>query len=265
MWAKWTAFYNRAKSANAGLSLFDRARQVFLFVTNAGAAALIALVSRTWHWYWDTFSWAGVAIAFLVSWILIPVGFLLLGVMVRYWRNGRFWKSNADDVRQQSELARPAPLIDHDRSRLFLRNEIWKAKIIFAHGGGGAQVCLDFSSSSGGVGQGFWRACRRFQLRQIGTFTKDQEITLELMALDDSQPRRFWHWTVQDGGDVLVHTMHRCRLALIVDDRVADDFNFIVVPCHDDSEKLLLIGDNHFSFAREWREKDVDRERRCAK
>jgi hypothetical protein len=95
-----------------------------------------------------------------------------------------------------------------------------------------------------------------YQLRQIANFTKDQEMVIELMALDDSQPRRFWHWTIQDSGDVVVHTMHRCRLALIVDDHVADDFNFIVVPCHDDSEELLLIGENHFAFAREWREKE---------
>jgi hypothetical protein len=95
-------------------------------------------------------------------------------------------------------------------------------------------------------------------LRQIANFTKDQEMTIDLMAIDDSQPRRVWHWTIRDGDDVLAHrTMHRCRLALIVDDRVADDFSFIVVPCHDDSEGLFLIGENHFAFAREWREKDV--------
>src|ERR1700738_4703408 len=114
MLAKWVAFYNRAKSANAALSLFDRATQVFLFVTNAGAAALIALVSRTWHWYWDTFSWAGVAIAFLVSWILIPLGFLLLGVVVRYWRNGRFWNSTSPAGHNCHHL------VDIGQSSLFL-------------------------------------------------------------------------------------------------------------------------------------------------
>lgn len=219
-----------------------------------GVIYLVAsYITPIYQYGWGAVVFAGIGFACAIT-------IVASGALVAWRYFNPLPKQPATSASTQSGLARRVPLIDHDRSFLFLAGgEIWKAKIIFSHGGGVAQVCLDFSSSSGGVGQGFWRACRRFQLRQIANFTKDQEITIELMALDDSQPRRFWHWTIRDGGDVLVHTMNRCRLALIVDDRVADDFSFIVVPCHDGGEGLLLIGENHFAFAREWREKDVAR------
>jgi hypothetical protein len=154
----------------------------------------------------------------------------------------------------------PAPLIDHDHSFLFLdppRRELWKAQIRFARGGDKLKIRLDYSSHSGGLGEGFWSEPRHLLLRQQNTFAKGQDITIDLMALDDSEPRRFWRWTAENDGQPLVSpTMHHCRLAFVVDDRVADDFNFIVVMANDNSDGLLLLGENHFSFASEWRRHD---------
>ena len=62
------------------------------------------------------------------------------------------------------------------------------------------------------------------------------------MALDDSEPRQFWRWTVENDGQPLVSpTMHHCRLAFVVNDRVADDFNFIVVMANDNSESVCSV------------------------
>jgi hypothetical protein len=83
MWAKLAAIYNRAKSANAAVSLFERIW--WLFATVFGSAVM-AWASRTWDWYWNTLSWAGVAIAFLISYTVLTVGFFLSGLAVRAWR-----------------------------------------------------------------------------------------------------------------------------------------------------------------------------------
>jgi hypothetical protein len=87
MWAKWTAFYNWAKSADAAFSLARWAYWGILAIIGSGAA-MIAWASTTWHWYWDTYSWAGVAFAFLVSWIGLALAFFLSGLGVRLWRGG---------------------------------------------------------------------------------------------------------------------------------------------------------------------------------
>jgi hypothetical protein len=100
MWAKVAAIYNRAKSANAAFSLAERAWQVFLLATGLSGAGVLAWMSTTWHWYWATFSWAGVAIAFLISWIVLTAGFFLSGLAVRTWRNE---KSNAPTGRGTQE------------------------------------------------------------------------------------------------------------------------------------------------------------------
>ena len=43
-------------------------------------AALIAWASTWWSWYWDTFSWAGPAIAFLVGYLTLAVGVVLFSL-----------------------------------------------------------------------------------------------------------------------------------------------------------------------------------------
>jgi hypothetical protein len=80
-----SALYNRAKNVNAAWSLFDRAHQIINAVIVFGAA-VIAWASTTWHSYWDTYSWAGVAFAFLVSCIGLSLAFFLVGLGVHLWR-----------------------------------------------------------------------------------------------------------------------------------------------------------------------------------
>jgi hypothetical protein len=54
----------------------------------SAGAVVIAALSTTWAWYWQTFSWAGVAFAFLVSWLVIAFGIFLIGTGVLRWRGG---------------------------------------------------------------------------------------------------------------------------------------------------------------------------------
>jgi hypothetical protein len=88
MWAKWTAFYNRAKNANAALSLFERVLFAIVF-----GSAMLAWASTTWKWYWVTYSWAGVALAFLISLVCLSFSFFLTGLGAHYWRGGRSWNA----------------------------------------------------------------------------------------------------------------------------------------------------------------------------
>jgi hypothetical protein len=78
MWM--VAFYNRAKSADAAFSIVRWALW--------GGALVLAWASSTWNWYWVTYSWAGVAFAFLASWIALALGFFLSGLGARAWRGG---------------------------------------------------------------------------------------------------------------------------------------------------------------------------------
>jgi hypothetical protein len=79
----WMAIYNRAKSADSALSLMGWLWWILLTVTGLSGAAMIAWASSTWSWYWATFSWAGVAFAFLVAWIFLTAGFFLIGLAAR--------------------------------------------------------------------------------------------------------------------------------------------------------------------------------------
>ncbi|TWB86823.1 hypothetical protein FBZ93_1264 [Bradyrhizobium macuxiense] len=79
--------YSRVlQPANTLLSLGSWAWWVISAITGLTAAAVIAWASTTWDWYWSTFHMAGAAIAFLTAWVLLAVGFLLLGIAVRVWR-----------------------------------------------------------------------------------------------------------------------------------------------------------------------------------
>lgn len=46
-------------------------------------------MNTTWDWYWATFSWAGVGFAFLISYIVLTVGFFLSSLAMRARRNKR--------------------------------------------------------------------------------------------------------------------------------------------------------------------------------
>jgi hypothetical protein len=169
-----------------------------------------------------------------------------------------------DEVEQRQvtpELINQDNLLDREHSCLFLgppKYELWKAKIRFVRGGDKLRSRLDYSSFSGGIGPGFWSGQTQLFLREQSTFARGQDITIELVGLDDSRPKRFWRWKVEHDGQPLVsRNMHRCRLAFIVEDRVVDDFSFIVLSRDADESDLMLVGTNQFLFAQKWRESDA--------
>ncbi|MGO9847646.1 MAG: hypothetical protein ACLPKT_13915 [Methylocella sp.] len=88
-------------------------------------------------------------------------------------------------------------------------------------------------------------------------FIKGEDATIDIMALDDSKPKRFWRWKVASGDEtpLVSGSMHHCRLAFIIDEHVVDDFSFIVTR-NDNGNDVLLLGENHFAFAQEWRKGD---------
>jgi len=99
------ALYNRAKNANAAWSLFDMAHQIINAAIVFGAV-VIAWATTTWHSYWDTYSWAGVAFAFLVSCIGLSLAFFLSGLGVHLWRRGTLSQLMPSGTRRQ--LANPS-------------------------------------------------------------------------------------------------------------------------------------------------------------
>lgn len=68
------------RAAGAAVSVAERLWQIIVGLLGLTGAAVMAWLSQTWDWYWLTFSWAGTAIAFLVSYLLLSVGALLFSV-----------------------------------------------------------------------------------------------------------------------------------------------------------------------------------------
>ncbi len=64
-------------------------------------ASVIAWATTTWEWYWQTFSWAGVAAAFLVAWLILSSGFALLA-------RGYLWLKGAENQPDNSETVNNA-------------------------------------------------------------------------------------------------------------------------------------------------------------
>jgi hypothetical protein len=218
-------------------------------------AGVSAGLSTAWPWYWATFSWAGVPIAFLVACLVLSLSSYLAAlaalILSRWWRG-------VDEASSREAETEGKHYIDHEQSRLFLdppKYQLWKARIRFSRSGDRLKIRLDYSSHSGGMGNGFWSAREQLLLRELNSFAKGQDIDVELMALDEREPVRFWRWAVDRNGRPLVsRTMHHCRLAF-VDNRVVDNFSFIVIPSSD-KKMLSLVGEHLFAFASRWRKDD---------
>jgi hypothetical protein len=70
-------------------------------------AVLIAWASTTWTWYWSTFSWAGVAIAFLIALLVFAGVALLLSLAFWPWQRPAGEKKPNDDL-GQGDVVQPS-------------------------------------------------------------------------------------------------------------------------------------------------------------
>ena len=204
---------------------------------------------------------AAAAAAFVLTLIFIFAVQLVRAPVALYYGE----KNRADALQTKLDDAVHAQYIDHEHTCLFLdppKHELWKAKISFVRGSNNLSIRLDYSSHSGGVGPGFWSEPKRLPLKPRTSFMKGEDATIDIMALDDSRPKRFWRWKVATGDDfsLVSRGMHHCRLAFIIDECVVDDFSFVATH-HDEANDILLLGENHFAFAQEWRKQDGGRDR----
>jgi hypothetical protein len=60
---------------------------IFCWLTGLTSAVAVAWASTTWAWYWTTFSWAGVAAAFLCALLILAISFLLVALAVQRLRS----------------------------------------------------------------------------------------------------------------------------------------------------------------------------------
>jgi hypothetical protein len=249
MLAKWTKLYNRAKNANAALSLIERVWQAFLFFTGS---ALIAWASTAWSWYWATFSWAGVAFAFLVSSLVLAIIFFLAGLGRYYWHGGRFSDSKAP-------LEAPAAAdIDFVKNIL-----IYTSPDVPAMFGGTAsenlervKIFLDYSVYFIGLGFAGWSQRRRIELVAFVPFEKDirYETTVVSRAVDVDGKIIALKWGSDLGNkDYIGMKKYRARLALVAPGK-EQYFYFMLVPtCTPDGRMdVTILNQNDFSFQQEW-------------
>jgi hypothetical protein len=190
---------------------------------------------------------AAAIVAYIITWGASFIVRLFNAPVIQFHEQ----KDRADKLE-----AKPAKLIDMERSCLFLdppKYESWKAKMVFACSGGPLRICVEFSAISGGIGPGKWSQPRMLPLQSISGFAKGQEVTVELMFLDHSQPTRFWRWAIEgaDGNDNLVYpAMNRCRLIFMPTNEESDFFNFIVLDSN--SAKATLVGEHLFNYVKDW-------------
>lgn len=172
------------------------------------------------------------------------------------WKVERDARLNAESKAQKLLMDRENLLINRERSFLFLdppNYETWKAKIIFVVGGRNLRVYLKYSFFSRGLGSGCWNPPTFLPLLQISDFAQGQEITVDLIALD--QPRRFWRWILEGSESTLASGLYRCQLVFIAENEPRDYFNFLI--CDDEPRSRLIVGENNFSYAQEWKDEDA--------
>lgn len=145
--------------------------------------------------------------------------------------------------------------IDCDRSFMHVpptTDDKWIARILFAKSGGPVQVRLDFSCFPEAVGQIDWTKPKSLLFQTIPIFVKGQDIAVHIMERDDTQGNPIWHWCTPER-QVILTSMHRCRLVLLTDKREIGDFSFVIVHSKGGRPNLLCIGENHFTYAARWR------------
>ena len=170
-----------------------------------------------------------------------------------------YWVWNEEHVaRLKAEAIVYHPFIDIKHSQIFLdppRNESWKAIITFIRETS-LQVCLTIETYPGGIGFHDWGDRRRWTLRKLVDVAEGERLSIDLMALDNSSPTRFWRWAAAtaDVNTLVCQTCHRCQLVFMPQKGPYDYFDFYVT-FHDRTPSLA--GEHLFLYAREWRNEDA--------
>ena len=263
MWAKWTSFYNRAKSTDSAFSLANWAWRGFVAITGLSGATVLAWASSTWHWYWTTFSWAGVAFAFLVSWVGLATGFFLVGLGVSSWRGGHSGKSNA-------------PTGSNTQGR-----KILKVKFIYAGTSFGCFVPPSFQATFGAdnenlrffvdemhyvpaLGPIFWTARRRLLLREVQRVSRDEMISIPLLSQYERDGQKIWRWgeggSPEDGYYLFSpRATYKGRITVTNANGQPEHCYFIITGMESDGGKdiPLVIGEHMFNFPAQWEAEDA--------
>jgi hypothetical protein len=248
MWAKLAAIYNRAKSANAAFSLADRVWQVFL-LTGLSGAGVLAWMSTTWHSYWATFSWAGVAIAFLISWAVLTGGFFLSGLAVRAWRNG---KSNARTDGNSVEFVKNI-VIDANSPN---------APALFSATASDTfdkiTLFLDYSAYSIGLVTAGWSERHRIKLASFDPLEKGihYEAAIFSRTLDMNGKTIVLNWGNNTGNtEIITSDKYRGRLAFNGSGTEQHFYFMLIAPYLSDGQRVVtILNQDDFTFQQEWGE-----------
>jgi hypothetical protein len=148
----WTGIKKIGRSVSAVYSVAERVWQALVLVLGLSAAAVLAWLTRTWGWYWATFSWAGTAIAFLIAFIILGMGTLMFSAAASMYAR-RHVKS--DDVLPEAD----GPLV-------------WFHQLTLEHN----QAALHIHGKNNGT-----RAVKMVEARIVSAMS-GEEIKLEIVA-----------------------------------------------------------------------------------
>jgi hypothetical protein len=130
-------------------------------------------------------------------------------------------------------------------------NKQWIISIRFRKSGKNLTIRLDYTYHGGGI-NGRWNVVQHLFVKRLDHFTIGTDQRIPVAKIDTSKPYRPWHWAFGDGGLMYLGT-HRCCLAFLIDDILVDQFDFIIDTCKgDESKSLIFIGENRFTFAKDW-------------
>jgi hypothetical protein len=91
MWGIWS----RYTKVDPGISLAQNLWTLFTFLTAGGSVS--AWLLTQWTWYWQTFGWGGLAIGFLLSWIILALGVFLAGIGFKLLRKQKSPEADRGD------------------------------------------------------------------------------------------------------------------------------------------------------------------------
>jgi hypothetical protein len=251
MWAKWTSFYNRAKSANAALSLFERAWRLCAIMFGS---AVLAWASRTWDWYWNTFSWAGVAFAFLVSWIGIALAVFLGGMGMYLWRN-RALDPNAQGHKIPEEKSKTYVGEIHIAVGLPPSTEPVLLIGYATRNEARLRIVVEYSYLVIAFGLVGWQARTLVEVADLRDIITGQKIMVPIVtaSLHDKTAKLMWGKSNGQLVNAIQKGKYRARIRLIGIDGEQSPKYFLLIAFADSDPNLIGVTlDSDFAFISEW-------------
>ena len=225
---------------------------------------MLAWMSTTWRWYWATFSWAGVAIAFLISWIVLTAGFFFSGLAMRAWRNEKSRAPTGGNTREAlacHPLTVAPTLCD---AIVAAGNPSGKApefRARFARNGHDASFWIEYSMCT----PHGWTDMRKSRAYLQDRFVRNETVSFPLMEKITFRGEELWRFKTSPAFsddempiDIVGRERHYQGRVVTVIENTTEEFCYFIVSFHTSADDApQVIGQHMFDHMFKWEGKSV--------